>query len=129
VINSCVIGEICHQYDGMINNKTDSGMVATVKNWWDNTKEQRLHEMAIATCAFLPKLDSICIDTNLDSAEQALKQIVDISSCMEQCDATHNVSNQTTMQLIKRAIVKFQIFVGRCMNREHECASSHVSGS
>ncbi|KAK2177049.1 hypothetical protein NP493_621g02021 [Ridgeia piscesae] len=83
-------GEICHQYDGMINNKTDSGMVATVKNWWDNTKEQRLHEMAIATCAFLPKLDSICIDTNLDSAEQALKQIVDISSCMEQCDATHN---------------------------------------
>ena len=104
-------------------------MFASFMNWLENTKEQRRHEMSIATHAFLPKLDSICIDTNLDSAEQALKQIVDIRNCMEQCDGTRNVSNQTSVQLIKRAIMKFQIFVARCMNREHECAVSHVSGS
>ena len=78
----------------MINKEGDSGMVASLKKqFWDKTKEQRKHEMAIATHAFLPKLETFCTSTNLATAEQALRQINNILYCMKQCDETANVSN------------------------------------
>ncbi|KAI0224561.1 hypothetical protein LSAT2_024436 [Lamellibrachia satsuma] len=83
--------EVWHQYDGVINKEADSGVVATIKQLWDKNKEQRNREMAIATHAFLPKLETFCTDTNLATAEQALRQIYNIRYCMKQCDETANI--------------------------------------
>ena len=89
--DSSVAGKVWHQYDGMINKQPDSSMWANLK-FWEN-KEQRKREMAIATHAFLPKLETFCTDTNLMTAEQALRQIGHVRDCMKQCDETTNVSN------------------------------------
>ena len=86
----------------MINKEADSGVVATIKQFWDKNKEQRKREMAIATHAFLPKLETFCTDTNLATADQALRQIYNIRYCMKQCDETANVSNlRLTIPILK----------------------------